>query len=300
MDIVAIMGPTASGKSHLALTLAQKYKGEIVNFDSMQVYTGLDILTACPSKQEKSLALHHLYQFQDVATPLNAAAWATLAAEKITEIHQKGHLPILVGGTGFYLKTLMQGISPIPDIDENIVQKLTLRAEDEGMVSLYTELQKKDAPLAQILKPNDKQRIIRALSVFEATKKPLSLWQKEPMQPYIKEAKWKIIGLLPEREALYERCDKRFDHMIKNGGLEEAKQLHEGELSYDLPALRAVGIRQLLAYYDKEWDLETAIIKGKTATRNYAKRQMTWLRNQLKDSLVFSDFGHNINGDIHL
>lgn len=300
MKIIAIMGPTASGKSHLALELAQKYNGEIVNFDSMQVYKGLDIITACPSLEEKQKAPHHLYQFQDVANPLNSAHWAALAAEKITEIHQQNRLAILVGGTGFYLKTLMQGISPIPDIPEDYVQKLTQRAEDEGMAILHAMLQDCDAPLAKILKPNDKQRIIRALSVFEATKKPLSLWQKEPMQPYILAAQWQVIGLLPDRKALYQRCDMRFDDMIKNGGLDEALALHKRNLSYDLPALRAVGIRQLLAYFDKEWDLETAIDKGKTATRNYAKRQMTWLRNQLKNSLVFSDFGHNINGDIHI
>ncbi len=298
MKIVAIMGPTASGKSFLALKLAQKYKGEIINFDSMQVYKNLDVMTACPSRTDKKIAPHHLYQFQDVSQSLDAAAWAMLAKEKIEDIQKRGNFSILVGGTGFYLKTLMEGISPIPDVDDNIVESLAYKVEQQGMQSLYADLQKVDPQLAEILKPNDKQRIIRALSVYETTQIPLSIWQKKPATPYLPSANWQLIGLNPNREELYKYCDSRFDDMLLKGGLDEAYALYKRKLPYTLPALRAVGIRQLIAYFDQKWDLEMAIIKGKTATRNYAKRQSTWVRNQLKNALIFSDFGHNVDINI--
>ncbi|MFV0431022.1 MAG: tRNA (adenosine(37)-N6)-dimethylallyltransferase MiaA [Alphaproteobacteria bacterium] len=294
MKIIVIIGPTASGKSSLGLKLAQKHDGEIINFDSMQIYQALDKITACPTAEEQKVVPHHLYQFQDVAAPLNAACWAELACEKIHNCLKRNKQPILVGGTGFYLKTLMDGISPIPDIDAHIVEKYMQKAEEHGTQSLHNSLQKIDPELAQILKAGDTQRIIRAISVFEATNKPLSWWQKVPPTPYLKDAKWQIMGLLPKRESLYERCNQRFDIIMKEGALDEVIALHNRKLSDQLPAMRSVGVKQLLAFLNNEWSLETAIIKAKTATRNYAKRQSTWVRNQLQDAHIIEDFGQNI------
>ncbi len=297
-NVIAIMGPTASGKSALALALAQKYHGEIINFDSMQLYQGLSLITACPSAKDYQRAPHHLYEFQSVAKPLNAAAWAVMAAAVIKDCHQRGVLPILAGGTGFYLKTLMEGISPIADVDPIWVQQLTERAQIDGISSLHKELHKVDPDLAAVLKDHDAQRIIRALSVFYATKKPLSHWQKLPLQPFLSpDIRWKTYGIYPERTQLYRRCDQRFDLIMQKGALQEVKVLKEMDLPKTLPSMRAVGVRQLLGYLDGEFTLQEAIHKAKQATRNYAKRQLTWVRNSLKDAYIIEDFGASIIGN---
>lgn len=291
-DIVAIMGPTASGKSALALSLAQKFHGEIINFDSMQVYQGLPLITACPSASDYQSAVHHLYEFRNLAQPLNAAAWAAMAADVINDCHQRGILPILVGGTGFYLKTLMEGISPIPDVDPLWVEQLTTRAQSDGISSLYNELKQVDAELAQSLKEHDHQRIIRGLSVFHATQKPLSWWQKLPLQPFLSDClSWKTYGIYPDREQLYQRCEQRFDIIMEQGALDEVKALKDMHLPDSLPAMRSVGVRQLLDYLNGDMSLPEAVDKAKQATRNYAKRQLTWVRNSLKDAHIIEGFG---------
>ncbi|MFV0321498.1 MAG: tRNA (adenosine(37)-N6)-dimethylallyltransferase MiaA [Alphaproteobacteria bacterium] len=292
--IIAVIGPTASGKSHLALKLAQKLGGEIINFDSMQVYKGLDVITACPSAAEKALIPHHLYQFQEPDTSLNTAAWAALAKDAITDCFHRGKQPILVGGTGFYLKTLIEGISPIPDTNPAIVAQLMEEAAVEGTPALHKRLAQVDPAIARTLKPQDTQRIIRALSVFMDTETPLSAWQRIAPTPYLPSATWQILGLLPERSALYARCDKRFDTIMAQGALAETQALKDKNLPTTLPAMRSVGVKQLMAYLNGEWDLETATEKAKIATRNYAKRQSTWVRNQITGAIILPQFGEEV------
>ncbi len=295
-DVIAIMGPTASGKSALALSLAQKYHGEIINFDSMQVYQGLPLITACPNAEDYKKVAHHLYEFQSVKTPLNAAAWADMAVAAINDCHQRGVLPILVGGTGFYLKTLMEGISPIPDIDDIWVKQLTQRAQISGITELHQELKQIDPDLGAVLKPHDSQRVIRALSVFYATKKPLSHWQQLPLQSFLpSDIRWKIYGIYPDRDQLYARCNERFELIMQQGALEEVKMLKKMDLPKTLPAMRSVGVKQLLDYLDGKMDLDSAIDKAKQATRNYAKRQLTWVRNSLKDAHIIENFGQSFS-----
>lgn len=292
--IIAVIGPTASGKSHLALKLAQKLDGEIINFDSMQVYKGLDVITACPSAEEKAIVPHHLYQFQEPDTSLNTAAWAELAKDAIMGCFNHGKQPILVGGTGFYLKTLIEGISPIPDTNPEIVAELVEQAAAEGTPALHKRLAQVDPAIARTLKPQDTQRIIRALSVFMDTETPLSAWQRIAPTPYLPNATWQILGLLPERKALYDRCDKRFDTIMAQGALAETQALKDKNLTTTLPAMRSVGVKQLMAYLNGEWDLETAIEKAKIATHNYAKRQSTWVRNQISGAIILPQFGEDV------
>lgn len=292
--VIAIIGPTASGKSYLALKLAKQLNGEIINFDSMQVYKGLDVITACPSPDEKAIVPHHLYQFQEADIPLNTAAWATLATGVITDCFKRNKQPILAGGTGFYLKTLIEGISPIPDTNPEIVAQLMEEAINEGTPALHKRLAKIDPPIARMLKPQDTQRIIRALSVFADTQTPLSVWQRIKPTPYLPNITWAIIGLLPERGALYARCDQRFDQLMRQGALAETQTLKNKNLPTTLPAMRSVGVKQLMAYLNDEWDLETATEKAKIATRNYAKRQSTWVRNQLTDAIILNQFGEDV------
>lgn len=275
--ILIICGPTASGKSARAIDIAQSLNGVIINADAMQVYADLRILTARPTPEDEAIAPHALYGVLPAGKACSAARWLELARPAIAEAAGNGCVPIVTGGTGLYLKALMEGLSPIPDIPAAIREQARQLWQTEGAAALAV----RDSVMAARLKPGDTQRGTRALEVWLATGRSLADWQDMPRIRPFPEAAFEIISVTLERAELYRRCDARFLAMMEAGGLAEAKALHTQRLDPALPALRAVGVPELFGYLDGEWDLDTAIAKGQQATRNYAKRQMTWFRHQL-------------------
>lgn len=272
-----ITGPTGSGKSARALEVAREKNGVIINADAMQTYADLRILSARPSDAELAAAPHRLYGVLDVFDPCTAARWIDLATAEIKQVWAEGKLPILVGGTGMYIKSLMQGIAEVPKIPADV------RTRVRNMNDPYAYLQHADPIMAERLKPGDSQRIARAIEVLEATSVSLAEWQAKPMQPPLPKASFSMEIIQLPREELYARIDHRLDVMMKAGALDEVKTLWQKARDADsaiYPLLRAHGVPELFAYLNKTMPLDEAIDKAKQNTRNYAKRQMTWMRNQ--------------------
>ncbi len=279
---VLICGPTASGKSALALELAREAGGVVINADSMQVYAGLRVITNRPAAEEAAAAPHRLYGFRPMSEPYSAALWLTDVKAALEEAERQGRLPIIVGGTGLYFKALTEGLSDIPDIPPEIRKRCRLAAQAEPAEALYAELAQRDPATAARLRPGDSQRIVRALEVLEATGRPLADWQGQKQPPLLPLARTYPIALTPGREELYRRCDARFDAMLASGALEEAQAIASLGLDPALPAMRAVGLPPLLAHLRAEMSLDEAAAAAKTATRNYAKRQLTWIRGNFQ------------------
>lgn len=276
---ILIAGPTASGKSALALRLAEALDGEIINADSMQVYRELRILTARPSPEEEARAPHHLYGVLPGAESCSAGRWARLAAKTAGEIEARGRLPIIAGGTGLYFRALSEGLSPVPPVADEV--KAAVRREiAEAGPEAHRLLAQADPELARVIRPSDRQRIARGLEVLRGTGRPLSEWRKLPPEPLIGGRLARIV-LAPERDWLQVRCDRRFEAMIGNGALREAEALMELGLDPELPLMKALGLRPLLAYLSGKIDLSKAVSEGKAETRRYAKRQETWFRTQM-------------------
>lgn len=273
---IILAGPTASGKTALALQLAAQKNGVIINADSMQVYAGIPILTAAPTEAEKAQAPHRLFGYLDPAIPCSVGIWLEAARIAAYETWQEGRIPIFVGGTGMYIRALMQGISPIPDIAESAREKFRAMSTDAA----YAWLQQHDPAMATKLEAGDTQRIQRACEVLHHTGKSLLHWQAIPPQPPMPEAQFMLYSLTLDRDLLYSRCNQRLEHMLAQGALEELQTLLDRNLPPDLPAMHAVGVPELARYLRGEWPLEQALEKAQQATRNYAKRQLTWLRNQ--------------------
>ena len=268
-----IAGPTASGKSAHALEIAQKQPAVIINADSQQVYRDFPILTAQPTQAEQQGIPHFLYGFLDITQKCDAATWSTLAVKEIQAAWRNNQLPILVGGTGLYLKTLMQGISPVPEIPAKIRTQTASLLKEIGNAAFHTLLLQKD-PASAHLNIGDTQRILRAYEVLEATGKPLIYWHQQPTKAFLENAHYEGEVLLPDREKLYANCNKRFVQMLENGAIEEVKK-------YDLNAtIKIIGAPEIQSFLRGETSKETAIEKGSQLTRNYAKRQYTWFRNQ--------------------
>ena len=274
--VALIAGPTASGKSALALALAERTGGVVVNADSAQVYRDLPVLSAAPSEPERARADHRLYGIRDAADPCSAATWAELARAAITDIHAQGRLPILVGGTGLYLRTLLDGLAPVPVIDAAIRGEVRASSLEEAR----RRLEQLDPEAAERLDPRDRTRTERALEVVLSTGRTLKQWQASRTGGIGKSVSvWPLI-LLPPREWLYSRCDDRFAAMIDQGAIAEVQALLARGLNPSLPAMRAIGVQELSAYLSGERSLEAAIAAGQQATRNYAKRQYTWFAHQ--------------------
>ncbi|MBM3616915.1 MAG: tRNA (adenosine(37)-N6)-dimethylallyltransferase MiaA [Alphaproteobacteria bacterium] len=283
-SVIVIYGATASGKSALALDLAVKRGGTVINADSMQAYAGLPILTAAPTAEEMAQAPHVLYGYIDPATPASAASWAEDAAREIRRCWQAGSLPIVVGGTGMYIKALTQGFSPIPEISPEVRERVRAMPLEE----IRARLAEADPAISARLKEGDTQRLARAYEVFMETQRPLSLWQETTPESPIPEAEFHLFGLNLPRELLYARCDARLQQMMENGALDELQALLNRNLPSSLPALRAVGVPELAAYLRGESTREEALAKAQQATRNYAKRQLTWMRNQFPDATLIT------------
>ena len=276
--LALIAGPTASGKSALALRLADELKGgaRIINADSMQLYRDIPILSASPGEEERARHPHLLFGEWDGAEACSAAAWADRAKEEIDAAHEAGALPILVGGTGLYIKVLLEGIAPIPEIDPEtraVVRALPVE-------SAHAALMIEDPERAIELAPTDSQRIARALEVKRSTGVTLADWQRARTGGIADEIDLHAVVLLPEREALYRRCDERFEAMLREGAVAEVETLLERELDPALPVMRAIGVPEIAAYLADEASRADMIAAGQQSTRNYAKRQFTWLRNQ--------------------
>lgn len=285
--VIFLGGPTASGKSALALTLAEQLGGVVINADSMQVYDALRVVTARPDAADEARAPHLLYGYRPAAPACSAADWATDATRAVERAWEAGQLPIVTGGTGLYFRTLIAGISPIPDIPAAVRAEIRARLEQEGAATMHALLTARDPAIARRLEPGDSQRIARALEVEAATGRPLSDWQREPNQggldkdPGLDPLR---LVLTPARAVLYERCDRRLRLMMtEQGGLAEIAALKARALDPALPVMKALGVPEFLRHLDGELDFETALMLGQTATRQYAKRQLTWFRNQFPD-----------------
>ena len=273
--LALIAGPTASGKSALALLLAERRDGVIINADSAQVYRDLRILSARPSEADEARAPHRLYGYRDGALPCSAADWATDARAEIKAAHAAGQLPILVGGTGLYIRTLLDGIAPVPPIDEAVRAAVRAMPVEKAFAALARE----DPHAAHCLNPTDTTRVARALEVIRSTGRSLTHWQQDRTGGIAAEVQLHPLILLPPRDWLYQRCDSRFSEMM-GPGLKEARALLARNLDPALPVMRAIGVPQIAAYLAGELSREEALAAGRTATRQYAKRQCTWFSRQ--------------------
>jgi tRNA dimethylallyltransferase len=281
--IILVAGPTASGKSALALALAQEFAGTIVNADSMQVYRDLRVLTARPGAAEENLAPHRLYGLIDAAESCSAGRWRDLALAAIAEARDSGRVPILVGGTGLYLQALLNGLAEVPAIPpEERAAARALHAELGGAV-FHARLAALDPAAAARLAPGDSQRLIRAYEVVRATGRPLAAWQREAAAtgPELRVA---AVLLMPPRAPLYAACNERFAAMLERGAAAEVKALLARSLPAALPAMKAVGVREIAAWLAGNATREKALAAAQQATRNYAKRQYTWLRHRLLET----------------
>ncbi|ANK79675.1 MAG: tRNA (adenosine(37)-N6)-dimethylallyltransferase MiaA [Rhizobiales bacterium NRL2] len=287
-EALLILGPTASGKSALALAAAQDFGGVVINADSMQVYRDLRIITARPDERALAAAPHRLYGFLDAAEICSAVRWAELAAGEVRAARAAGRLPIIVGGSGLYVRALLEGFSPIPDIDPAHRKAAAAKLAELGGERFRAELAGVDAASAARLHAGDSQRLIRAWEVWLGTGRPLSEWQMLPPEPPPLDPDLLKVVLLPDRKMLYERCDARFGEMLAQGAMAEVRALAARRLDPDLPAMKALGVPQLIAADRGEIGLETAAAEARTLTRRYAKRQVTWLRHQ-----IISDITHD-------
>ncbi len=276
--VLIIAGPTASGKSALAAAVARKWGGTVINADSMQVYRELALLTARPRGAELQAAPHRLFGVLSGAEPCSAGRWRDMALAEIETTLDAGRLPILVGGTGLYLKTLVEGLSAIPDIPEAV--RATARGELDslGKAAFHARLAARDPVMGARLKPRDSQRLLRAWEVLAATGRSLADWQAAPGAPA--PYRFAKLCLLPPREAVYAACDARLEAMAGQGVVEEVAALLALKLDPALPVMKAVGVPEFAAYLAGECSLEAALARAQQATRRYAKRQMTWLRHQ--------------------
>ncbi len=278
---VLIAGPTASGKSELALSVAEAFGGVVINADSMQVYRELRVLTARPSSEDEARAPHRLYGCISASEVYSTGRWLGDVERELAAAREADRLPVIAGGTGLYFKALLEGLSPVPDIPPNVRRHWRVEAARIGAEGIFRDLQERDAAMAQRLNPADTQRITRALEVIDATGHSLAHWQKQSGQPLLDEARCvKIVAELG-RDELYQRLDKRFQSMIETGALEEAAALIELCLDEKLPALRAIGVRPLIRFLRGECTLAEAAVEGQAETRRYAKRQMTWVRSNM-------------------
>jgi tRNA dimethylallyltransferase len=275
-----IAGPTASGKSALALRLARETGGEIVNADALQLYADLRALSARPSREEEAQAPHHLFGVADGADGWSVGRWVRAALPLIDEINGRGRPAILVGGTGLYFKALTEGLAETPAVPADVRDAVYARYDAEGEAAARDRLAQADPAAEARIMPGDRLRLTRALEVLEATGRPISAWQAET-RPLLTPGDWRALALEPEREGLYRRCDARLAAMVEAGALAEVAALTARALDPRLPVMKAVGVREFAAHLAGEISLDRALDDARRETRRYAKRQLTWLRNQM-------------------
>jgi len=282
-EIILIAGPTASGKSALAMTLAEKRGGVVINADSMQVYRDLRIITARPSVEDERGVPHRLYGHVDAAENFSVGRWCEEAAAALAVTERTGQPAILVGGTGLYFSTLTRGLAAVPPIPAEIREQVRARLTSDGVAALHSELKWRDPAAAARLMPGDRARITRALEVVLATGRSLLDWHDDNKPPGLDAARAAKVFLMPDRDELLRRIDARFDAMMAAGALDEVRALAARQLDPALPAMKAHGVPWLIRHLAGEITLDQAIEEAKRDTRQYTKRQTTWFRNQLPD-----------------
>lgn len=294
-SIILIAGPTASGKSALALWAAERTGGEIVNADALQLYRDLRVLSARPSPDDEARVPHHLFGVADAADGWSVGRWLRAATNVLSDIARRGRPAVVVGGTGLYFRALTQGLAEIPQTPPMAVEAAQQTFDLEGEAATRTALRGLDPAAETRIGAGDRQRLVRALAVARATGRALSEWQADT-RPLLAPDAWSGVALQPPREALYARCDARLAAMVEQGAVEEAAALTARGLDPALPAMKAVGLRELAAFAQGAVRLDEALAAARIATRQYAKRQMTWLRNQTPDwpridALAFAEQG---------
>lgn len=280
--ILVVAGPTASGKSALAIELALRYNGVIINADASQIYKDIPIISAAPDENDKAKVEHLLYGILEADEKNSVSDWVKLAVEAIKKVWAREKLPIITGGTGFYIESLINGMSPIPETKKEVKDKISKIFDDVGVVGAYEYLQKIDAKGAKRVNRNDTTRVRRALEIFEDTKKSIDEWFEVPMIKPLPEAEFKAVLLLPKLSDLEEKCSKRFDLMIENGALTEVEKLLNKNIADDMPVMKAIGVPELKEYIKGKKTKEEAVELAKLRTRQYAKRQLTWFRNRFR------------------
>jgi tRNA dimethylallyltransferase len=282
-NAVLIAGPTASGKSALALELAARMNGVVINADSMQVYRDLRVLTARPSDEEMNRAPHRLYGHIGAEEIYSAGRWLREAEQEIAAARKAEKTAIVIGGTGLYFSALLKGLSAVPEVSAQVRSQVRGLGEEKDNEALHAMLAARDPRTAAAVRVSDRQRILRALEVVEATGRGLADWREEPGVPVLNSGDYRAIFLETDRETLGRRIDARFDKMLAEGALEEVKALHARNLDPRMPAMKAHGVPWLTRYLNGEMPLDAAAEQGKRDTRQYAKRQETWFRNQLPE-----------------
>ncbi len=277
---ILIHGPTASGKTALAIEVARRLGGEVVNADSMQVYRDLHVISARPTEEEMAGVPHHLFGHIDAAERYSTGEWLEEARAVIRKLELKGKRAIFVGGTGLYLLALTQGLSSIPPVPEDIRAEVRVIADEEGADGLRARLAPFDPDTAERLGAGDRQRLARAYEVYLATGKPITEFQNERQPPVLSRGEWIGFALTPPRAKLYQKIDRRFEGMLMQGAMEEARQLIKRDLDPELPAMKAHGMPWLAAFARGEITAEFAAENAKRDTRRYAKRQFTWIGRQ--------------------
>jgi len=283
-DAILLAGPTASGKSRLAIDLARRHGGVVINADSMQVYGELRILTARPSPEDRATVPHRLYGHVPARERYSVGRWLSDVAAVIEETRRGGRLPILVGGTGLYFKALSEGLAAVPAVPASVRARIRAEAEGVDTAALHTHLAAIDPEDAAYVRPSDRARILRAMDVFAATRQSLAAWQRASAgPPLVEPARAVRVVLAPPRALLHERIAERAEHIVRHGGLAEVEALLALGLDGDLPVMKAIGVRELNAHLKGDISLDEAVAAIKTETRRYAKRQMTWFRNQMAE-----------------
>ncbi len=296
---IFLMGPTASGKTDLAVQLAQKIDAEIISVDSVLVYKGLDIGTAKPTMEERQGVLHHLIDILDPAEAYSTGQFRNSALELIGDITQRGKIPILVGGTMLYFNVLINGLAELPDANPELRKKLDIELAEVGKEAMHARLKGVDPESAIRIHPNDPQRVQRALEVYEISGKPMTQFFKEAQKNKIQFRPIKLIVSPEDRKILHAKIAKRFKLMVEKGLIDEVSALYNrGDLTVNLPSIRAVGYRQAWSYLEGEYDLDMMIEKGIIATRQLAKRQFTWLRRET-DALSFISTDTNLLKNVY-
>ncbi|MEP0323633.1 tRNA (adenosine(37)-N6)-dimethylallyltransferase MiaA [Bauldia litoralis] len=280
---ILIAGPTASGKSRLAIEMARREGGVVINADSMQVYGALRVLSARPTEVDIAAVPHALYGHVPAATRYSVGHWLTDAAAALARANEEGRMPIFVGGTGLYFKALTEGLATVPPVPADLRARLAEETREVATEALHARLVERDPATAAELRPSDRGRICRALEVHEATGRSLSDWQRQPGVPPLVGHDVRRLVIAPDRAWLHHRISLRAEAMLHDGVLGEVRRLLDLKLSPELPAMKAIGVRQFRDHLDSDLSLDEAVAGVKTETRRYAKRQETWFRNQMAD-----------------
>ena len=282
-SVIVVAGPTASGKSGLAIKAALKYNGVIINADASQIYDCIPVISVAPTEEDKAKAEHKLYGILKADEKNSVSEWLKLATKEIKKAWQDKKLPIVVGGTGFYIEALIKGCSPIPETSQEVKEKVAAILAQNGKTGIFAKLQEVDKQGAKMVNPNDMTRVRRALEIFMDTNKSIAEWFRMPLVKPLPEADFRVVAILPRLQDLADKCSQRFDMMMQNGAEDEVKRLLELKINDKMPVMKAIGVPELRDYLIGKLTREGAVQAAKLHTRQYAKRQLTWFRNRLKN-----------------